>query len=233
MQLKGTATYYVENEQYRLTPYDIILVGYNERHCVTFENNECERIIIGLNDAFFIENHCEQYKNIFIQSINSDRLIPSDIVKRLGIHNIMVKAGQYRADIGEKSDIVVKCAIVELLYLLSKAMPYYLEPIKTKQNILINEVLSYINENIKHRISIEEITKQFYISRSALCKLFKKSTGMTIHQYITQSRIIRVMQLVRDGCTIGEACTQFGFSDYSNFYRAYMKLIGIPPRKSI
>lgn len=233
MQLKGIATYYVENEQYRLTPYDIILVGYNEKHCVAFENDECERIIVGLNDAFFIENHCDQYKSIFIQSTHSARLIPSLTVRNFGIQNVMIKIGQYRADVRENSDIVVKCAIVELLYLLSKAMPDYLGQIKTKQNLLINEILSYINQNVKRRIPLEEISKQFYVSRSALCKLFKRNTGMTIHQYITQLRIIRVMQLVRDGCTLGEACTQFGFSDYSNFYRAYVKLIGTPPRQTL
>ena len=59
-------------------------------------------------------------------------------------------------------------------------------------------ILSYLNNNIQYPISIGDLSKQFYISESYICRIFKNATGTTINKYMTARRISPVKKLYLD-----------------------------------
>ena len=71
----------------------------------------------------------------------------------------------------------------------------------------------------------------FYLSSSYLCRIFKDSTGTTINQYITAKRISRAKVLLAEGHPVAEDSSLCGFGDYSNFLKAFTKIVGISPSK--
>ena len=91
--------------------------------------------------------------------------------------------------------------------------------------------MTYINQNIGNQLTIEELSKYFYLSPSYLCRIFKSATGMTINKYITAKKITLSKALLSEGCSVSEACEKSGFNDYSNFLKAFTKAVGVSPKK--
>lgn len=95
----------------------------------------------------------------------------------------------------------------------------------------IDEILSYINQHLSENLSITMLAAHFYLSTSYLCKIFKSTTGTTINRYITAKRISRAKSLLLEGHSVAETSSLCGFGDYSNFLRAFTKIVGMSPRK--
>lgn len=95
----------------------------------------------------------------------------------------------------------------------------------------INEILSYINQNLTEELTLKNLAAHFYLSTSHLCKIFKDTTGTTINRYITAKRITLAKSLLTSGCSVMEACEKCGFRDYSNFLKTFTKAVGISPKK--
>ena len=75
------------------------------------------------------------------------------------------------------------------------------------------------------------LAKQFYMSRYYLMHRFKEVTGYTVHQYITQKRVLKAGELIRAGIPVMKAAEESGFSEYSSFLRAFQKTFHMSPRE--
>ena len=98
-------------------------------------------------------------------------------------------------------------------------------------NRQVDDILAYINQNIASPISIQQLAEQFFLSESYICRIFKSSTGTTINKYINARRISIAKALLNDGESVMEAYEKSGFTDYSNFFKAFTKAVGISPKK--
>ncbi|MCI8443131.1 MAG: AraC family transcriptional regulator [Provencibacterium sp.] len=95
----------------------------------------------------------------------------------------------------------------------------------------IDEILSYINQHLSEELSIPLLAAHFYLSGSYLCKIFKDSTGTTVNRYIIAKRISRAKALLMQGHSVAETGSLCGFRDYSNFLKAFTRIVGISPKK--
>ena len=77
------------------------------------------------------------------------------------------------------------------------------------------------------------LAEKFYISKYYLCRAFHKATGLTVHDYIRLKRLNLARELKAEGKSISEAAMMAGFTDYSSFYRAYLKEYGVSPRNDL
>ena len=93
----------------------------------------------------------------------------------------------------------------------------------------IAEVLRYIHENISQKITVDDLVKLVPLSRRLLETRFKKSMGTSIYDYIIQTRIEKMMQLLCEGLSVSEAAAELGFSDIKNVSRTFRQLKGITP----
>jgi AraC-like DNA-binding protein len=93
----------------------------------------------------------------------------------------------------------------------------------------IQAVLRYLNSNLGKPVSLDQLSREFYISKNHLNVIFRRETGTTINQYVRMKRLTQARQEIRNGCTAEEAAYKVGFNDYSNFYRAYKTFFGITP----
>ena len=91
------------------------------------------------------------------------------------------------------------------------------------------QILQYINQHITQPITIQDVCRRFFISRSQLCRIFRGATGVTMKHYITVKRLVYARQRIEEGGPASHIYLQCGFNDYSCFYRAYVKYLGCPP----
>jgi len=93
------------------------------------------------------------------------------------------------------------------------------------------QIIKYIEDNLTADLSYKTISVRFFISEKSLYKFFKGETGFTLANYVTERRIIKAQSLLSSGRTAKEAAMLSGFSDYSVFYRSFLKKVGMPPTK--
>lgn len=102
--------------------------------------------------------------------------------------------------------------------------------IKVKRNKSLENVLKYIEDNLNENLSIEDITKQTYISKTSLYLLFKKNFNMTVSEYINSQRIKRAIKLLKTtDLDIENISLEVGFSSQSYFSKIFKKINGISP----
>ena len=88
----------------------------------------------------------------------------------------------------------------------------------------------YIEENYKHDISLTELAAIVGMNKNYICDLFKRGTGVSIHQYLINQRMERVKLLLRDSnYTIAEIANYVGYSDDKYLSTQFKKRYGITP----
>ena len=101
-----------------------------------------------------------------------------------------------------------------------------------KEQVLIEQVQKYIEENLGADLHLEGIANHFYYSPNYLNSRFKKKTNMTISEYIKKEKIERSKQRLlqtRDG--ISEIASQIGFEHVSYFNYVFKRMEGMTPRE--
>ena len=95
----------------------------------------------------------------------------------------------------------------------------------------LGNLLSYLENNYREKISLDGLVKRFHISKSSLIRAFRKISGTTPLDYLLKIRIAKASELLKtpDG-TITEAALSSGFSDTNYFSRQFKKNTGMSPR---
>lgn len=93
------------------------------------------------------------------------------------------------------------------------------------------EIIKYIRESFGNKdLSIQMIADQVHFSQTYLCSFFKKSTGMTLNEYITDVRIEKAKELLQDGnIKLYEVALRIGFTDSNYFSTLFKKNVGCTP----
>ena len=93
----------------------------------------------------------------------------------------------------------------------------------------LEEMLRYIASHLAADLSVDALAGRFYLSRYYLMHRFKAVTGYTVHQYVTQKRLLRAGELIREGVPVMKAAEQAGFREYSTFLRAFQSTFHMRP----
>lgn len=95
----------------------------------------------------------------------------------------------------------------------------------------VRMIKNYIRENCGNpALSLKDISDYVHISGSHMCMLFKKETGTTVNQYVTEVRMERALRLLKEGrLGVGRICELSGYKDSSYFGRAFRKKFGMTP----
>jgi YesN/AraC family two-component response regulator len=114
--------------------------------------------------------------------------------------------------------------------LLPLTLPETEFPNKTKKTV--DAVVRYVNENFAEKITLEQLEKQFYLTRFHLCHIFKEETGFTLSNYIQHLRVVEAQRLLRlPKSDIATVCYQCGFPSIQQFYKVFKKITHQTPRQ--
>lgn len=233
--LDGDAEFRVEGTTYFLRPYDIVVTQNTEMHMICHRSpSRYERIVVSLDNNFFVKNNCEEFKEIFTsRPLGVDNLIGGDAVQKRGIAEIIGRLeGYIREQGGEAgSAVVIKSILLEFLFNLNRLSKK--SKSSSRQDGQVKDIIVYINENITSELNLDIIADNFFMNKYHLCHIFKEQTGFTVNKYITYKRILLARELYAAGRTLTQASVEAGFGNYSNFYKMYMKETGVPPREGM
>lgn len=233
--ISGGKQFLIDNRFYTIAPGDLFIINQYESHKLTqIDKMIHERIVISI--------HPEYTKRLSTVHTNLDACFsdrPVDFSHKITLGkeqqnrflyyiNKITTAGDFGGDIIEQA------AFMELMVLINNAVRMGHLPETTANYIYnhqVDDILAYINQNLASPISIEQLSGEFFLSESYICRIFKAATGTTINKYIVARRISIAKSLLSDGASVTEAYEKSGFSDYSNFFKAFTKTVGISPKK--
>jgi AraC family transcriptional regulator len=95
---------------------------------------------------------------------------------------------------------------------------------------LVEHVREELNRSFARGDGLQELARSVGCSAFHLCRVFARVTGMTIHQYRTQLRLRRSLELLQsadaDILAVGLAV---GYSSHSHFTSAFHRAFGVTP----
>ena len=95
-----------------------------------------------------------------------------------------------------------------------------------------DNVISYINSNFTKNITAAHISQRFGYDESYFCRKFKKSTGITVTNYIRTQRLEharRLLEKTRE--SIRHIAISCGFIDAAYFTNCFKAMYGTSPKK--
>jgi AraC family transcriptional regulator len=96
----------------------------------------------------------------------------------------------------------------------------------------VQKVFDYIQAHLDQDVALSEIAGVLNLSQYHFCRLFKQSTGVAPHQYLTQCRIDRAKQLLlTTQLTITEIAFAVGLNNHSSFTRLFRQYAGMTPKE--
>ncbi|MEC4819462.1 MAG: AraC family transcriptional regulator, partial [Scytonema sp. PMC 1069.18] len=88
-----------------------------------------------------------------------------------------------------------------------------------------------IHNHLDENLTLAELAAIVQMSPHYFASLFKQSTGLAPHQYLTQCRIERAKRLLlHRNLTIVEICHTVGFQNQSHFTKVFRQHTGTTPK---
>ena len=96
----------------------------------------------------------------------------------------------------------------------------------------VQRVIDYIEANLAGRIEAKELPRLVNLSTSHFFRAFKISVGIPPHEYITQRRIDRVLDMLRTtNVPLLQIAVDCGLRDQSHLCRVFRRVVGQSPNE--
>ncbi|MBQ8431317.1 MAG: helix-turn-helix transcriptional regulator [Clostridia bacterium] len=232
--VRGRGSYIVEGTEYPLLPNTVLLLAPYEYHYVC-PDQDCpyERYVLNFDDATpfdaprtlapFANDKSVTGVGIYFSAERVDEALRHTFESFDTLERFLEEKEYV---ITSEGLVLLRSMITQMLLLLGTA---HAEPPTLPQRNLVSDVIAYINANLSAPLSLEELSRRFFVSKYHLCRAFRQYTGNTFLSYVTTKRILLAQRLIESGEAATEVAYRVGFRDYSAFYRAYRKQTGHAP----
>lgn len=115
------------------------------------------------------------------------------------------------------------------LIMLSESIMVAPKPIYDNEALLYKKAVNLLDTHLYSAITVDELARQCNVSTSYLKRIFTKFTGIGIHEYFLQSKILCAKKLLSDGLSVTEVADRLSFSSQNYFSIVFKRKVGISP----
>lgn len=217
---------------------DAVIFRPNEIHFGRFPDCSEYRFLSFLIPTDFFDNFFTNCKDIISPFLdNSDNKInliqlPEKSKRKLielgnELLEIIKKDGNSQFD-----DILIFAKLIEALDVCNKnylSQKSIIQPSLVPS--IVTKVIRKMEDDFPNFVGLDTLATHCGCSVTYLTQTFRKYTGKSIYNYITERRIEHARQLLQSGASVTEACYQSGFSDCSRFISLFKKQFNTTPGK--
>lgn len=237
--LSGKAAYHIEGKSYYLKPWDILLVNRHAIHKPEIDFSvPYERFVLWIQDDIAQSDLLRCFQKANDRSFNLIRLDSQtqERLKQLLYELESALKEEVQTDSRFGSDLLGNALFTQFMVYVNRIFlekQYIYDTRSYSSDSQIEELLRYINHNLTEDLSIETLSRKYYLSKYHMMRKFKEETGYTIHNYIISKRLLLARTKISEGTPILKAAQLSGFSDYTTFSRAYKKQFGTAPSQML
>lgn len=103
---------------------------------------------------------------------------------------------------------------------------------ETTMSLPVLKIYDYVENHLHEKINLCDLANEISISKSYICDLFKKETGITIGKYITSRKISTAKELlVYTEYSALDISNYLAFSSMSHFISVFKSVTGMTPKE--
>ena len=227
--LEGDVQYWVEGRTYKLSPGEMLLIHPMQLHRAIFSSERTyERIVLWI-DKSYIESltpdggvllSCFEGRQANILQLSP--LQRTELISRM---NALVRESRSK-ELG--AALAAKGLFLQCMVDISRLYQATGNAVKLTDD-LSQKVLAYIGEHFNEPITLESLSREFFVSKYHLSHEFSRATGISVYRFIRLKRLQAARAALLEGVSPSEVCSACGFGDYTSFFRAFKAEYGISP----
>lgn len=234
--LEGTVTYRLGENEYCLEPGDFLLIPPGLPHTLSnaAPNSAYRRFVLWFSKSFFdalCQTDAEGYGYGFRYAEQAGGLhFRPDLINAQEIMGFLMNILEERNDTRPFRQLNLHLMLASFFVYINRLVYNSLNPKSPNyENALYINICYYINHHLDEDLSLNQLADFFFVSKYHIAHIFKDNMGISIHQYILKKRLHACKNAILSGMALTKIYTQYGFNDYTVFYRAFKKEFGMSP----
>lgn len=220
--VSGDVSWVIEGKTYKIRKNDLVILRPEVVHGVRLNGTEVyDRYNIEFDDKLMADNALDDVpREIKVLNFSANTYV-TDLFKKLDFYSKHFS--------GERAKILISGIIEELALNLTLQAKKSTEGDSALLSPMLNRALEYIDANYTKCISIEDMCRELYVSKSYIHSLFAVHLRTSPKKYLNIKRLTYAQRLIKMGKKPYAIYGECGFSDYASFYRNYKKHFGYAP----
>lgn len=233
---RGTSYFEMDGEMKLCSTEDVIILKPGEKTTMHFRGGRYQLQILELRvlPEFLRELSDEETKleEGFDFVPFKVTVIHADSEASMLIKNIALKLSDMQEEENPYGQKLYEKNLISMLLILSLRACIGADRVhksRKRRHIMMDDIFIYIREHLTEELTLEQLEKEFFVSRYHICREFKRLTGQTPHAYIVKARLDLCRKYIEQGKAISEVYQLGGFGGYNHFFRAFKKEYGVTP----
>lgn len=223
--LRGNARFVVEGDIFSLERGNVLVMASGQTHHLLLESSPVYERMALLIDVAAVPAVFESIQERLYDGMNHFALEKNEQTWFEESFALIAKA-----DTDARQGLVLAFASMVFSLLVTKVTPSAEPHIHDDS---IKKAINYINKNLAKPLRLEQIAGALFCSKVSLNRKFREIMGCTVWEYVIRRRIYSARQYMSLGGTLTDAYEKSGFNDYSSFFRAYKKVVGVSPSEDM
>ena len=106
------------------------------------------------------------------------------------------------------------------------------EPTGKLHGLQVKNLIDFVSSHLGSEIGLDMLSGQVHMSPFHFAKTFKRTTGLSPHQFVLKMRMEKAKELIKlKALSLTEIAHTTGFFDQSHFTHSFKRVVGISPRQ--
>ena len=252
---EGEYSSLIENRVYHLRKGDFLLIDQNVRHKYNYiekKHDNSKRIILWITEGmlkqlsqgdgnlaacFQGKESCAYHFPVYYEEMLRGYLLKLAMAEEpevgVTLHNMQQEKQAEKEACGIRNimDRGYLTLFFGQLNILCGRKEYFAVGEEIELHPMVEQVTAFMEMHMTEKLTVEMLAEQVHMSKYHFLRKFKELTGVTVHAYLTDLRLIKACEELKKGNSVEQAYQMAGFADYSSFLRNFKSAYGVSPKK--
>lgn len=229
---EGEARYCIKDTEYHLGPRDVLIIGGTDPHSRKFLKTPCLRYGLTVMPSFIeslpvINGYMNVYRTQTPENALKLKHIDEAVFDRM--IRIIWRLREETEENGEGRGEMVYALLLELTIYLKRLLHVEKQEISGTYKTM-SQVKNYIDFHYGEELTLQELSRLFYLQPNTISKNFGRIFGKNINQYIHAVRITHAVRILEESdVSITELSAMVGYANVNTFLRQFREKMNISP----